>query len=137
MCSISAKVPSNDIGTTTMLHQGTATRLASGPTIDAWAKKTTASGSNPRLATPCAARNWRTWPERIPCRHQASHATPPKLSQNPGRNTDSGSIISTSMSATDSDCATPVCRRIIKAPATKAIISTVRRVGSDAPVASR
>ena len=81
--------------------------------------------------------NCLTCPARMPCRHQASQATPPKLSQNPGRRTESGSSPSTMIAAMAIDCATPDCRRSPPASATNTIINTVRSVGSDAPLASR
>src|SRR3546814_1809337 len=66
-----------------MLHHGIATRLASGPASDACPNRTTVSGSRPSVATPCADRKSPTM--RLPAsgRHQASHATPAKLSQKP------------------------------------------------------
>src|SRR5690606_23895725 len=90
----SSAVPSSDSGTTTRLHHGIATRLASGPAAEAWPNKATATGSRPMVATACASTNPRTTPpsERggVAGRHHSSQATPAKLSQNPAVSAASG-----------------------------------------------
>ena len=133
-CSASSPVPSSDSGTTTRLHHGIATRLASGPASEAWPNSTAVSGSSPSVATHCAVRN----PGTSRCsstrgRHHTSQATPAKLSQNPAVSSDSGSTRVTATAASASESATRSERRASRATTTTPIISTVRTVGSSQP----
>ena len=132
-CSDSAAVPSKASGTTTRLHQGTATRLANGPASEACPNSTTVNGSRPSAATPCAPRNSRRGCCR-PCgRHHSSQATPAKLSQKPAPSGASGSTSSTAIAASAKASAADCCRRPSRAPSTITIISSVRTVGNANP----
>ncbi len=119
-----------------MVHHGIATRFTSGPAREACPNSATVSGSNATVATPWALRNPRSQPCSRPGRHQISHSTPAKLSQKPGARTASGSNNSIASAASDSDWATVARRRLQRAVATTAIISTVRTVGSAKPAAA-
>jgi hypothetical protein len=136
-CKASSPVPANASGTTTRLHHGMAMMFAMGPASDACPNSITVSGSNPTVATACAPKK----PPRcarqpcspLPGRHHSSHATPPKLSQNPGASTDSGSATSITINASASVSAARCARRSRLASTTSQIISTVRIVGSANP----
>src|SRR5690606_17125272 len=133
-CSASSPVPASASGTTTRLHHGIATRLASGPASEACPNSTAVSGSRPRVATHCAARKPPTTGWRPPAgRHQTSQATPAKLSQKPAVSTASGSTSSSAIAASASESPTPIGRRHNRASTTIATISTVRTVGSAKP----
>ncbi len=139
-CSTCRPVPSSDSGTTSIVHHGMIGRLTSGPSRAVPPNKAMHSGSSPRLATPCAARNPRS-PPPIPSgpvlgRHQSSHSTPPKLSQNPAESTDSGAGNSITIAANASPCPAPTGRRPALASATSPIISAARTVGSAPPAAT-
>src|SRR5690606_1910894 len=129
-CTASSPVPSSASGTTTRLHQGIATRLATGPASEAWPNSTAVRGSRPKVATHWAVRK----PGTSRCsstlgKHHTSQATPAKLSQNPAVSSDSGSTRVTATAASASESATRSERRAIRATTTTPIISTVRTVG--------
>ncbi len=129
-------MPSSASGTTTRLHHGIASRLASGPTAEAWLNSIVLSGNRPSVATPCADRNSRSLPcQPLPAAgmHQASQATPRKLSQKPADSTASGSKASMTIAASASASTTRTGRRHSRATTTTAIISAVRTVGSAMP----
>lgn len=132
----SSAVPSKASGTTTKVHHGIATRLASGPTSDACPNRLTVSGNRPMVATACADRNPRNIERSSAGRHHTSHATPAKLSQKPATNTLNGSHSSTANIANARICAVLARRRSTRASATTAIINTVRTVGSARPAST-
>ena len=133
-CSDSSPVPNSASGTTTRLHQGTATRFASGPDNDACPNSTTVNGSNPRVATACALASPCNGLRSLPGgRHHSSQATPPKLSQKPGVSSARGSTSPTAIAASPSASAIPCPRRASRAATITPIISAVRTVGSAKP----
>ena len=87
------------------------------------------------MATACAGRN--AFAQCIDAgRHQASQATPPKLSQNPAASSDNGSNTRTASIASASTSTRRTWRRARRASTTTAIISTVRTVGNANPAAA-
>ena len=88
------------------------------------------------LATPCARSRSRTGDPPARGMHHSSQPTPAKLNQNPADSTHSGSTSSIATAAIASACGIAIDRRVLRARATTAIISSVRTVGSEKPDAA-
>ncbi|MNN32327.1 hypothetical protein D3C81_1460480 [compost metagenome] len=131
----SNRVPSNASGTTPILTQGTATRLANGPPRLTGKPSASSNGNRPSAIAHCARTSTRQPPgmPRRPLKHQASSATAANDSQKPGCRLASGSHSSTRVNATSSGDQMPRWRNRQRHSRTTASIAQARCTGTSKP----